>query len=84
MLERQGFVDIQEEVIKIPLNPWPQEESGKVLGRWYNLGLIQRLEALTLGPLTRMTDWKRPQIDKLISDVKRDISSLKIHAYCNM
>jgi hypothetical protein len=25
MLERTGFVEIQEQVIKVPLNPWPTD-----------------------------------------------------------
>jgi len=37
MLERHGFVDIQEQVIQVPLNPWPSEPHRKDMGRWYNL-----------------------------------------------
>lgn len=84
MLERAGFVEISEQVIKVPLNPWPTDPHLKDIGRWYNLGLTQGLEALTLGPLTRMSNWSKPNIDKLIQEVKRDVCSKKIHAYCNM
>jgi hypothetical protein len=84
MLESQGFVEIQEQVIKVPLNPWPSDPHLKDIGRWYNLGLTQGLEALTLGPLTRVNQWSKADVDKLISEAKREICSKKYHAYCNM
>ena len=84
MLERQGFVEIQEQVIKVPLNPWPTDPHLKDIGRWYNLGLTQGLEALTLGPITRILRWKKSDVDRLIADAKREICLKKYHAYCNM
>ena len=47
MLESSGFVDIQEQIIQVPLNPWPKDPHAKDIGRWYNLGLTQGLEALS-------------------------------------
>lgn len=84
MLEHQGFVEIQEQVIKVPFNPWPTDTHLKDIGRWYNLGLTQGLDALTLGPMTTVRHWKKPDIDKLIQDAKREICSKHVHAYCNM
>ncbi|RFU27415.1 hypothetical protein B7463_g8910, partial [Scytalidium lignicola] len=84
MLERQGFVEIQEQVIKIPMNPWPSDPHMKDIGRWYNLGITQGLEALTIGPLTRMSGWKKVDVDRVVADAKREICSKKYHVYCNM
>lgn len=84
MLEREGFIEIQEQIIKVPLNPWPSDPHLKDVGRWYNLGLTQGLEALTVGPLSRMSNWKLPAIDKLVADVKREICSKRHHVYCEM
>jgi hypothetical protein len=84
MLERQGFVEIQEQVIKVPLNPWPADPHLKDIGRWYNLGLTQGLEALTLGPLMRVANWPRPEVDKLVGEAKREICAKRFHTYCNM
>jgi hypothetical protein len=74
MLERQGFVDIKHEVIEIPLN----------VGRWYQLGLIQGLEALTLAPMTRMRGWQKEDVDQLTQEVRRELCNGKVHAFCNM
>lgn len=85
-MERQGFVEIQEQVIKIPLNPWHSDPHLKDIGRWYSLGLTQAqgLEALTLAPLSRMSNWKKPDIEALVGRVKKEICSKKYHVYHNM
>ncbi len=84
MIEGQGFVDITEQIIRVPFNPWPADPHQKEIGRWYNLGLVQGLEAMSLGPLTRMSGWKKSEVDRLIGEAKKEICSKKYHAYCNM
>lgn len=84
MLEGQGFVDIAEQIIQIPFNSWPADQRQKEVGRWYNLGLLQGLEAMSLGPLTRMLNWSKIDVDRLVAEVKKEICSRKFHVYCNM
>jgi hypothetical protein len=84
MLEGQGFVEIQEQVIKAPLNPWPADPHLKDIGRWFCLGMIRGLEGMTLGPLTRYNGWSKDDVTRLCKDVEKEILSKKIHAYCNM
>lgn len=84
MLEQQNFVDIQEEVIRVPLNPWPDDPEQKNIARWYNLALTQGLEAMTLAPMCRMKDWSKEQVTRLCAEVRRDICSRKIRAYNEM
>ncbi|KAF4611378.1 hypothetical protein G7Y89_g15635 [Cudoniella acicularis] len=84
MLEKVGFVNIQEQVIKVPFSPWPTDPHLKDIGRWYNLGLTQGLEALTLAPMTRNRNWTKADVDRLVVDTKKEICSKKIHAYCEI
>ncbi len=85
MLERQGFVDIEEKIVILPLNPWPASPAAKNVGRWYNLGLTLGLQALTLAPLMRTSKrWTKEDVDKLCEDVKREMCSMRIHVYHKM
>lgn len=84
MLEQQGFVEIQEQVIKVPLNPWPADPHLKDIGRWFNLGMVQGLEAVSLGPMTRIFGWTKEDVDRLVLEVKRELCSRRYHGYCNM
>ena len=84
LLEAQGFVDVRTQVIKLPLNPWPADPHLKEIGRWYNLGLIEGLEAVTLGPLTRVYRWSPDAVRKMVLDVKTGICNKRCHIYNNM
>lgn len=84
MLQYAGFVEVTEKVIRIPFNPWPSEPHRKEIGRWFNLGLCQGLEALTLGPLTRVLGWSREAVEKLVAEVKREICTEKYYVFCEM
>lgn len=81
VLAAQGFVDIREEVIKIPINPWEKDPHQKDVGRWYNLGFTQGLEACSMAPFTRMFGWAREDVIRLTNDVAKEVCSRKIHVY---
>lgn len=80
-LHNCGFTDIQSHVIKLPLNPWPASHAAKELGRWYNLGMSEGLEALTLGPLCRVEGWTKTRVNELLARVQKELSSKSIHGY---
>ena len=84
VLEAHGFVDVRTQVIKLPLNPWPADPHLKEIGRWYNLGLIEGLEAVTLGPLTRVYRWSPETVRKIVRDVKAGICNKRFHIYNNL
>lgn len=84
MLQQTGFVEITEEVIMIPFNPWSPDPHRKDIGRWFNLGLCQGLEAFTLGPLTRILGWNRERVQKLVAEVKKEICTKRHEVYCEM
>jgi hypothetical protein len=85
MLQAQGFIDIREQIIRAPLNAWPSDPHQKQIGRWYNIGLTEGLEAMSLAPFTRVNRWNaREHVQPLIKEVKREVARQKVHAYNNM
>ncbi|KAF2140091.1 uncharacterized protein K452DRAFT_60631 [Aplosporella prunicola CBS 121167] len=85
MLQASGFIDIQETIIRAPYNSWPADPHQKEIGRWYNLGISEGLEALSLAPLTRVYRWDAQQhVRPLCEAAVRQIMSRKIHAYNNI
>jgi hypothetical protein len=85
LLQAAGFIDIQETVIRVPYNTWPNDPHQKDIGRWYNLGLTEGLEALTFAPLTRVYQWDlNAHVRPVLEGVRREICNRKIHAYNNM
>jgi hypothetical protein len=73
-----GFVDVQEQIIRIPLNPWPKDPEEKNIGRWFNVAFGYGLEAMSLAPLTRMYNWQHTAVAELYKRVKREIDSKQL------
>ncbi|KAF2493853.1 S-adenosyl-L-methionine-dependent methyltransferase [Lophium mytilinum] len=85
MLQAAGFIDIQEQIIRAPYNSWPNDPHQKDIGRWYNLGITEGLEAMSIAPFIRVNHWDLNQhVRPLCEAVKSQICNKKIHAYNNM
>lgn len=84
MLKQAGFEDVQCATHPVPYHPWPEDEKKKVVGRWFNLGMIQGVQALSMAPLTRYGGYSREQVDDLLSEVKREICTRSIVTQCHM
>lgn len=81
MLAEAGFADIQQVSIKVPINTWPTDPFLKECGRWFGLGMIEGLEANSLGPLTRVLGWTPDEVKNFLVPVRKDIQNKHIHAY---
>lgn len=79
-----GFVDIQEEVFKLPLNGWPTDAYLRDLGRWFNLGIRQSCQPLSLAPLCRGHGRTPAEVNKLCENVRDEVFSTMTHAYCTL
>lgn len=84
-LQSAGFIDIQEIVVRAPYNSWPNDPHQKEIGRWYNLGITEGLEALSFAPFTRVNRWDlNEHVKPLVEAVRTQICNKKIHAYNNI
>ncbi|KAJ9131981.1 Methyltransferase LaeA [Pleurostoma richardsiae] len=79
-----GFVDITEESIRIPINGWPADPHEKDMGEWFNLGLTFGLPGLTYGAFSKVLGKSKDEMDRIVNDVKRDITNRSYHAYCTL
>ncbi|KAK7186984.1 regulator of secondary metabolism (methyltransferase domain-containing protein) [Paraphaeosphaeria sporulosa] len=85
LLQAAGFIDIQETIIRAPYNSWPADPHQRDIGRWYNLGLTEGLEALSAAPFTRVNRWNMNEhVKPLVEAVRREVCNRKIHAYNNI
>ena len=84
MLRAQGFVDIEDTVIRLPVNTWPANRHERDIGRWYNLGMCEGLEAMSIAPLTRIFKWSVHDVRRLVVDVKKGLCNQSWHVYNNL
>ncbi|KAL8945478.1 MAG: hypothetical protein Q9211_000016 [Gyalolechia sp. 1 TL-2023] len=79
MLAAQGFTDIEERVIRVPLQTWSRHPHERALARW-NLAIwaeMDCLEAYSLGPLTRApVSWPVDQVKRFCEETKKQYFQL--------
>ncbi|PGH33481.1 hypothetical protein GX50_03716 [[Emmonsia] crescens] len=84
MMKEAGFVDIVDDVYKVPLSPWPKDKRLKEIARYEQLVMLESVEAYTLALLTRVLGWSHEEVQVLIASVKNELKDLSIHAYGKM
>jgi hypothetical protein len=58
-----GFVDVQEKVFKLPMNPWPRDKHLKALGRMSEDNWHAGLGAFSMGHFSRVLNWSKTEIE---------------------
>ncbi|KAF4537576.1 Tam domain methyltransferase protein [Lasiodiplodia theobromae] len=79
--EEQGFVDVREEVFKLPINPWPKDPQMKMLGRFSENSLLEGIQAFSLAWFHRGLGWTKDEIEVYLVQVRKAISDRNVHAY---
>lgn len=65
--EEAGFLDVREEVFKLPMNPWPEDEPFKTLGRMSEENWLEGLSAMSMAPFSRSLEWSKQEIEVLLT-----------------
>ncbi|KAL9082191.1 MAG: hypothetical protein Q9159_006637 [Coniocarpon cinnabarinum] len=84
MLERAGFVEIQESVFRAPFNTWPRDTHLKAIGRRYCACFLEWIEALSIGPMTTAFGWQDVDVQRLLGAVSQAVLNRRFHAYHNV
>ena len=76
-----GFVDVHEEVFKIPINPWPKDPQFKLIGRFWADSLMAGLQGFALALFTRYWGWSVEEVEVYLVNVRRAMQDRSVHAY---
>ncbi|KAI9810834.1 MAG: hypothetical protein M1827_006041 [Pycnora praestabilis] len=79
--EEAGFVDVHEEVYKMPLNPWPKDQRYKNIGHMQEMNWIDGLQAFSLALFHRVLGWSKNEIEVYLIDVRKALRDRGVHAY---
>jgi hypothetical protein len=71
MMHRAGFTNVTERVLHVPIGTWPKNKVLKTVGLYWRTILLDGLQAIALGPLTRGRGWTRGQVELLLIEVRR-------------
>lgn len=79
--EQAGFVDVHEEVFKLPMNGWPRKSHLKQLGQMQEENWLAGLSALSMGLFSRVLNWSKTEIEVYLVNVRKCLSDKNVHAY---
>ncbi|KAK4202515.1 S-adenosyl-L-methionine-dependent methyltransferase [Triangularia verruculosa] len=83
-LTEVGFIDIKEEVIQVPLNPWPADTHARDTGRWFNLVMSLGYQPMCLAPFSRGLNKSYSEIDDFVEKVKAEVNKKEKRVFCTM
>ncbi|KAH8744972.1 hypothetical protein F5883DRAFT_364230, partial [Diaporthe sp. PMI_573] len=81
LLTKVGFVEIKQEVFRLPVNASCETPYEVDVGRWFNLCLQKSFMSLSLAPLSRVKKWKLEDIQELEKKVLDEIGERSNQAY---
>jgi hypothetical protein len=82
--EQAGFVDVHEEIFKLPINSWPKDPQWKMLGRFNETNLLDGLQAFSLQPFQKGLGWTKDEIEVYLVQIRKALSDRSVHAYHKM
>ncbi|XXH05903.1 hypothetical protein Hte_012345 [Hypoxylon texense] len=66
-----GYVNVAERVFHIPIGTWPKNKTLKSVGLYWKNILLDGIQAIALGPMTRGLHWNREQVEAFLVNVRR-------------
>jgi metalloendopeptidase OMA1, mitochondrial len=76
-----GFVDVHEEVFKLPINSWPRDPQFKLIGKFWESSLADGLQGFSLAYFHRAFGWTKDEIEVYLVGVREAIKDKNVHAY---
>jgi hypothetical protein len=84
MMEKAGFVDVEEHILKLPVGPWPKDRRLKKVGLFESVNMQEGLEALTIKAFTKALGWSAEQVQVFMMDVRKQVRDRNVHSYYHL
>ncbi|KAL4947414.1 S-adenosyl-L-methionine-dependent methyltransferase [Aspergillus filifer] len=80
-MERAGFVNVTDEVFKLPQSPWAKDPKLKELGKYHQVNMFEAIPPYCYALFTRVLGWERAEIETLCAGIRAELKDLSIHLY---
>lgn len=81
LIERNGFINVKHEKMKLPLGPWPVDPKQKLIGAYLLVTIETGFEACGLRLLRRVLDMDQASFTVLTEQAKKDAYNRNVHGY---
>jgi SAM-dependent methyltransferase len=80
-IEKAGFVNVHEDIYKLPQSPWPKNPKLKELGKYHQVNMFEAVGPYTYALFSRVLGWQREEIEVLTAAMRNDLRDLSKHLY---
>lgn len=80
-MEKVGFINVHEHILKIPVGLWPKDARMKEIGLFEMVNLIEGAGALSLKLFTRGLGWSREEVEVFLVGLRKDAANRSIHSW---
>ena len=88
MYEEQGFEDVHERILRLPMTDWDGQGNLSVLerriGSMWEKNLVEGASAFSMALFSRYRHLTREQVEVRLVHTKRELSNSAVHAYMNL
>jgi hypothetical protein len=79
--EQAGFVDVHEEIFRIPINSWARDSKYKLLGKFMLWNLCQGVHAWTAEYFVKALQWTDTEVEVYLAHLRNAIADRSVHGY---
>ncbi|KAJ4244203.1 hypothetical protein NW762_014584 [Fusarium torreyae] len=80
-LEAAGFVDVHEDIRKVPIGTWPKDPKLKEIGKFQVIQQLKAVDSYTLQIFSSVLGWSQDEIQVFMAKVKSELKDPTIHLY---
>ncbi|OJJ79327.1 class I SAM-dependent methyltransferase [Aspergillus glaucus CBS 516.65] len=80
-MEKAGFVNVTEEIYKLPQSPWPKDPKLKDLGRYHQVNMFEAIGPYCYALFTRILGWSKEEIEVMIAGIRKELRDPSVHVY---
>ncbi|KAF3064827.1 hypothetical protein GL218_02377 [Daldinia childiae] len=71
LMRQCGYINVTERVFHIPIGTWPKNKTLKSVGLYWKKILLDGIQAIALGPMTRGLHWGREEVETFLVSVRK-------------
>lgn len=80
-IQDAGFVNIHEQVWKVPLGTWAADPKQRELGYWTLYGFETGLEGYALATMIRVLGWSAAEVQVFLAKLRANVRDRNVHSW---